>query len=130
MSVCNISRAMQSFRPGSVMGHVGQQLNCACCALQVSALERQLVMELLRLFTPEAVAGQAQLPKARRAAGPAAEQVLMDALGQPSSAGAQEPGQSLIRLAALTQLTGLYQSLAPAHQQQLVQVALHSTLMT
>ena len=96
---------------------------------QVSALERQLVMELLALFTPEAVAGQAQLPKARRAAGPAAEQVLMDALGRPSSAGAHEPGQSLVRLAALTQLTGLYPSLAPAHQQQLVQVALHLTLL-
>ena len=92
--------------------------------LQVSATERQLVMELLALFTPEAVAGQAELPKARRAAGQAAEQVLLDVLGLPSSTDSQEPGQSLIRLAALTQLAGLYSSVAPGHQQQLIQVAL------
>ena len=91
---------------------------------QVSAAERQLVMELLLLFTPEAVAGQAQLPKARRAAGPAAEQVLLDALGLTSGAAAHGLGQSLIRLAALTQLTGLYPALEPAHQQQLIQVLL------
>ena len=60
------------------------------------------------LFTPEALAGQVQLPKAKRAAGPAVEQVLLDVLGPPSGADAHEPGQSLIRLAALIQLTGLY----------------------
>ena len=79
-------------------------------------------MELLALFTPEALAGQVQLPKAKRAAGPAVEQVLLDVLGPPSGADAHEPGQSLIRLAALIQLTGLYSSLAPPHQQQLIQV--------
>ena len=90
----------------------------------MSATERQLVVELLALFTPEAVAGQAELPKARLATGQAAEQVLLDVLGLPSSTGSQEPGQSLIRLAALTQLAGLYSSVAPGHQQQLIQVAL------
>ena len=78
-------------------------------------------MELLALFTTEALAGQGQLPKARRA-GPAAEQVLLDVLGPPAGADAHGSGQSLIRLAAVTQLTGLYSSLAPAHQQHLIQV--------
>lgn len=87
-------------------------------------------MELLALFTPEAVAGQAELPKARRATGQAAEQVLLDALGLPSCAGAHEAAQSLIRLAALTQLASLYSSVAPEHQQQLIQVALQFTPST
>lgn len=79
--------------------------------------------ELLVLYTPEAVAGQGGLPKARRAAGPAAEQVLLDVLELEPSPG-QASGRSLIRLAALTQLTGLYPSLTPGHQQQLIQVQL------
>ena len=130
MSQGKVCSAMQSFWPCRVRPITGSyrlaiELRMLCC--QVSAVERQLVMELLALFTPEAVAGQARLPKARRAAGPAAEQVLMDTLGQPSSAGAHEPGQSLVKLAALTQLTGLYSSLEAAHQQQLVQVMLQLT---
>lgn len=87
-------------------------------------MERQLVTELLALYTPEAVAGQAELPKARRGAGPAAEQVLLNVLGLTPDEADQALGQSLIRLAALTQLTGLYSSLTPAHQQQLIQVDL------
>ena len=79
--------------------------------------------ELLVLYTPEAVAGQGGLPKARRAAGLGAEQVLLDVLGLELSPG-QASCRSLIRLAALTQLTGLYPSLTPGHQQQLIQVQL------
>ena len=88
---------------------------------QVSPAERQLVAELLALYTPDAVAGQAKLAKGRRAAGPAAEQVLLDVLGLEGSPG-QASGQSIIRLAALTQLAGLYTSLPPSNQQKLLEV--------
>ncbi len=93
-------------------------LSSAC---QVSPAERQLVTELLALYTPDAVAGQAKLAKGRRAAGPAAEQVLLDVLGLEGGPG-QAAGQSIIRLAALTQLAGLYTSLTPSDQQKLLQV--------
>ena len=88
---------------------------------QVSPAERQLVTELLALYTHDAVAGQAKLAKGRRAAGPAAEQVLLDVLGMEGGPG-QASGQSIIRLAALTQLAGLYTSLTPSNQQKLLQV--------
>ncbi len=91
--------------------------------VQVSVTERQLVAELLALYTPEAVAEQSRLPKARRAAGLAAEKVLLDVLGLEPSPG-QAAAQSPIRLVALTQLTGLYTSLTLGHQQQLIQVQL------
>ena len=88
---------------------------------QVSPAERQLVTELLALYTPDAVAGQAKLAKGRRAAGPAAEQVLLDVLGLEGGPG-RASGQSIIRLAALTQLAGLYTSLTPSNQQRLLEV--------
>ena len=89
--------------------------------MQVSPAERRLVTELLALYTPDAVAGQAKLARGRRAAGPAAEQVLLDVLGLESGPG-QAYGQSIIRLAALTQFAGLYTSLTPGNQQKLLQV--------
>ena len=88
---------------------------------QVSPAERQLVTELLALYTPDAVTRQAKLAKGRRAAGPAAEQVLLEVLGLEGGPG-QASGQSIIRLAALTQLAGLYTSLTPSNQQMLLEV--------
>ena len=95
--------------------------SCLVLCVQVSSAERQLVTELLSLYTPDAVAGQAKLAKGRRVASPAAEQVLLDVLGLDGGP-ERASGQSIIRLAALTQLAGLYTSLTPDNQHKLLQV--------
>ena len=95
--------------------------SCLVLCVQVSPAERQLVTELLSLYTPDAVAGQAKLAKGRRVASPAAEQVLLDVLGLDGGH-ERASGHSIIRLAALTQLAGLYTSLTPDNQHKLLQV--------
>ena len=102
-------------------------LNVCMSSAQADAAERQLLCELVALYTPEALsAAPAERPRRGRGAGGSggggagpnlAQAVLLELLALGAGGGAESVGAPVLRRAALSRVSASFYAAVPADQQ-------------